>query len=756
MKSYLFVSLALLFAVWGHAQNSITGTITAANDGMPIPATIHIPQLEKGTIANNNGIYTINNIPNGTYTVVYSYLGFATISEKTQFVNGTIITRDVILEESAVEIEEVIISTPFHKLQSDNVMKVERVSTDALNSRGAVTLAEGITNIPGVNSVSTGLGIGKPVIRGLSSNRVLTYAQGVRLENQQFGDEHGLGINEAGIESVEVIKGPASLLYGSDALGGVLYLNPERFASSNTTEGDLRSSFFSNTIGFGNTAGFRSSGEQFKFLARTTYVTHSDYETGDGDRVTNSRFNETDLKTGIRFQNNALKSTFRYNYNRSNIGIPEEIAAQTTSKSLIIPYQKIDNHLLSLENTFYFNNSSLDAKFGYTFNDRSEFEDHHEEEEDEEGEGNHEEGEEGEEAALRLKLNTLSYDLKYNLPELGNFETIVGIQGLYQTNENFGEEILIPDATKIDFGIFATTHYHLEKVDLQAGLRYDHRSINTDAARDMADPDFIPALDKNFSSFNAAIGAKIVLAEPVDLRINLASGFRAPNLAELTSNGEHEGTNRYEVGDPNLENEQNVQLDVSAGFRNKHVEIFGSGFYNLVNNYIFIEPTGMMIEDSFVFNYKQNDAYLYGGEFGLHLHPHPLDWLHLESSFESVVGRLKNVDSDLPLIPANTVSNTFRVEFEDGSLRKQTYVFLGMRNTLKQSNISEFETPTPGYTLINTGVGGTLQFEQLQLDLGLSVTNLFNTTYIAHLSRLKVDGIPNMGRNLKLSVKATL
>ena len=260
----------------------------------------------------------------------------------------------------------------------------------------------------------------------------------------------------------------------------------------------------------------------------------------------------------------------------------------------------------------------------------------------------------------------------------------------------------------------------------------------------------------DFSSFNAAIGAKIVLAEPVDLRINLASGFRAPNLAELTSNGEHEGTNRYEVGDPNLENEQNVQLDVSAGFRNKHVEIFGSGFYNLVNNYIFIEPTGMMIEDSFVFNYKQNDAYLYGGEFGLHLHPHPLDWLNLESSFESVVGRLKNVESDLPLIPANTVSNTFRVEFEDGSLRKQTYVFLGMRNTLKQSNISEFETPTPGYTLFNTGVGGTLQFEQLQLDLGLSVTNLFNTTYIAHLSRLKVDGIPNMGRNLKLSVKATL
>ncbi len=145
--------------------------------------------------------------------------------------------------------DEVILSAPFDKLQSENVMKIESKSMETLKKAGAPTLMQGISNIPGVAEITTGTGIGKPVIRGLSGNRVLVYTQGVRLENQQFGNEHGLGMNDSGIESVEVIKGPASLLYGSDALGGVLYLNPEKFAYQGETKVDVSQSFFSNTLG---------------------------------------------------------------------------------------------------------------------------------------------------------------------------------------------------------------------------------------------------------------------------------------------------------------------------------------------------------------------------------------------------------------------------------------------------------------------------------------------------------------------------
>ncbi|AVI52083.1 TonB-dependent receptor [Pukyongia salina] len=735
MKTFYMSLLLCLIVFTARSQNSISGTVTAAGSNEPLLAAIYIPQLEIGTETDLNGYYELKGIPTGTFTVVCSFLGYATYSEKFSFSGeNTSLTIDIEMEESAVEMAQVIIAAPFHKLQRDNVMKVERLSVDELSKSGATTLSEGITTIAGVESISTGVGIGKPVIRGLSANRVLTYAQGVRLENQQFGDEHGLGLNASGTGSVEVIKGPASLLYGSDALGGVLYFNPEPFAAVGKTTADATATYFSNTQGYSFNAGAQTSGEKLKFLARVAYDAHSDYEAGDGTRVTNSRFNETDLKTGLRYQGNKVKSTFRYNYNRANIGIPEELGAQTTEKKPVEPYQEIDNHILSLENNHFFNNSSLDVKLGYIFNDRREFEEH-------------EEGEPEEGPALQMKLNTLNYDVKYNLPDLGDFETIVGVQGMFQKNKNFGEEILIPDATVVDIGVLGTTHYHLEKIDIQAGLRYDIRKLDSDAAFTLEGEMFIPALERDFNSFNAALGAKFDIDKQLSGRVNLASGFRAPNLAELTSNGVHEGTNRYEVGNPNLDNEQNLQLDVSLEYGNEHVEIFANGFYNLVDNFIFILPTGEMIDDNFVFNYVQDDSKLYGGEFGLHLHPHPLDWLHLESSFQTVTGEMDNGEN-LPLIPANSIRNTLNVEFGANKFFKQSEAFVTLLSVMDQDNTSASELRTGGYSLVNLGASASLQLNATTVDLRFAITNIFNKEYISHLSRLKSDGIMNMGRNI--------
>ena len=719
------------------AQNSLTGSITSKNKNDAVMATIYIPQLEKGTAADFDGNYKLKNIPDGNYNVVFSSLGYATISKKFNFSNNQTITENLQMEESAVEMEEVIVSTPFHRLQSENVMKVDRVSIDNLNSSGAVTLADGIKNIAGVDLITTGTGIGKPVIRGLSSNRVLTYTQGVRLENQQFGDEHGLGINEAGVESVEVIKGPASLLYGSDALGGVLYLNPEKFAISGETHGDLSSTYFSNTLGTSTNLGVKTSGEKLKFLARGSHSSFSDYETGANYSVTNSRFNEKDLKTGVQYMGTKFKSTIRYNYNRSNIGIAEEIVEQTRSKELVLPFQEIDNHILSFDNTVFFNKSSFDIKAGYLFNDRREFED------------------DPVMAALRLKLRTFNYDVKYNLPEFGKLETIIGLQGMFQNNKNEGEEILIPDANTTDVGLLATSHYHLEKVDFQAGIRFDSRKIESEAARNPSDTDFIPRLNKTFTSFTAALGAKMDFVENLSARVNLASGFRAPNLAELTSNGIHEGTNRYERGNQNLSNEQNFQADVSLEYRNKHIEFFANGFYNAVNNYIFISPTDEMIGDTPVYDYLQNNASLYGGEFGFHLHPHPLDWLHFESSFETVTGKLNSTEY-LPLIPANSLRNTFRIELKDGKTRKSSSAFVTLENTFTQKTASNFETRTGGYSLLSAGIESSFQLQKIVLKLGLNGTNLTDKEYISHLSRFKPIGILNIGRSINVTLKAEI
>ncbi|WP_339712759.1 TonB-dependent receptor [uncultured Kriegella sp.] len=764
MQKLFFVLLAVLFYISAQAQNSLSGTISNTEDNTVMAfVEIYFPKLEKGGVTDLSGKFQINNLPSGEYKVVISYIGFETYSKTLQILDGPN-KLNVNLTPSAIEMEEVIVSTPFHQLQRENVMKVERADVANLKMKGAITLADGLNNIAGVSTVSTGVGIGKPVIRGLSGNRVLVYTQGVRLENQQFGDEHGLGINDAGIESVEVIKGPASLLYGSDALGGVLYLNPEKFAVANETAGDVGFDYFSNTEGLRTNAGFKSSGNRLKFLVRGSTTSHVDYKAGNELRTTNSRFRENDLKTGLGYQATSFKTALRYNYNESTLGIPEGIGEQTKRRSPDMPYQKINNHILSSKTNIFFKKSSLEATFGYIFNDRKEFEEHHHDEEHEEEGEEHEEEEHEEEgheeeegAALSMDLKTFNYNIQYHLPKWKNLETIVGVQGMNQTNENFGEEILIPNATTNDFGVLATSHLHFENdSDLQFGIRYDIRSIVGEVNGVDGEERFIPALDRDFNSFNVALGYKMLLNKSIIGRLNLASGFRAPNLAELTSNGSHEGTNRYEIGNADLNNEQNFQTDLSFEYKGKHIELFANGFYNNINDYIFIEPNGEVIDGDDVFLYQQQDANLYGYELGFHLHPHPLDWLHIESSFESVTGKLSS-DEYLPLIPANNLTNTLRVEFNNRSTSLQSYyAFVTLNSVFDQNKTNTFETNSDGYNLLNLGLGGSIFLGKQQIDLRISGNNILNKTYISHLSRLKTDGIANIGRNVNLGISIPL
>ncbi|TDQ25812.1 TonB-dependent receptor [Tenacibaculum caenipelagi] len=736
------------------AQNSLSGKITDTNNQPLIGVEIYSEQLHKGTISNNDGTYTLQNIPNGEVTITFTFLGFKNVSKRFTF-NQNSITFNLELEESVFKIDEVIISTPFNKLQSENVMKVERLSAKAIQKTGATTLSEGITNIAGVSQISTGASIGKPVIRGLSGNRVLVYTQGIRLENQQFGGEHGLGINDAGIQGIEVIKGPASLLYGSDALGGVLYIQPEKFAPENTTKVNVNQRYFSNTLGTNASVGLKSSLKNWQFLARGTYAQHADYKT-PSYRVTNTRFKEKDLKLGVGFHEKNFSSELRYNFNNSKLGLTEGIGEQTKETHFETPYQDINNHIISLHNHVFFKNSKLDIDLGYTINNRKEFEEHHDHEAGE-TEEEHEEHEEGE-AALNMKLKTFSYNTKYHLPKFGKFEVLLGAQGLHQTNTNFGEELLIPNATVNDFGVFTTANYDLnDYTSLQAGIRYDNRAITTERHEIVHEDEIhvFEAIDKSFNSFTASFGFKTKLFKILTTRVNIANGFRAPNLAELTSNGVHHGTNRFEMGNNNLVNEKNLQFDLSIDYNSEHFELFANGFYNKLSNYIYLSPTGEIEDEAPVYTYLQEDAKLYGGEFGFHLHPHPLDWLHLQSSFETVIGKQSN-GNYLPLIPANALKNTLRTEFSNNKWLHQGYASVSLHSFFKQDNVSEFETSTPAYNLVNLGVGGDIQISKYTFTTSLAINNLFDKKYINHLSRLKSDNIMNAGRNIVIGIEFTL
>ncbi|MGB5363304.1 MAG: TonB-dependent receptor, partial [Aureibaculum sp.] len=561
--------IALGASLATYSQSTLIGKITDLNNNPLVGVDIYAPNLHRGTTTDENGTYILKNLPSGNIKIVFAFLGFKSVVKSIEF-DKEEIELNISLEESVFNMDEIIIATPFNKLQSENVMKVEHRTIENLKRQGSISLIDGISTIAGVSQVSTGMSIGKPVIRGLSGNRVLVYTQGVRLENQQFGDEHGLGLNDSGIESVEVIKGPASLLYGSDALGGVLYFNPEKYANSNQVISSLSNKYYSNTLGSSSKFNFKASTEQFKFLTNIAYDSHSDYKIPDGNRVTNSRFNELDLKSGLGFDSEFFSTDVRFNFNTAKIGISEAVGEQSTSISLELPFQRIDNYIVSTHNHFYFKNSKLDVDLGYVANNRKEFE------------------ETNLDADLHMKLKTLTYDLKYHLPKLKNFESIVGFQGLTQRNENFGEEILIPDAKVNDIGVLITGSYDWKDNSMQGGIRFDTRNINSKEHIISHDNEIqtINAMDRSYQSMTASLGYKTKLFNEIDARLNFATGYRAPNLAELTSNGIHHGTNRFEIGNEDLENEQNYQFDVSLEYYNEHIEFFTNVFYNDIKDYI--------------------------------------------------------------------------------------------------------------------------------------------------------------------------
>ncbi|MDF1516406.1 MAG: TonB-dependent receptor [Lutibacter sp.] len=736
MKLNITTLFLIGFTLFAHSQNKLSGKITNSQNEPLLGVTVYVEDLQKGTSTNENGLYELTNLPNNAIKITIAFISYKTIA-KTITLSEKETSINFILEEAVFKMDEVIISTVFNKLQSQNVMKVEHETMKTLQRKGTSTLIEGLTTIPGVSQVSTGTSIGKPVIRGLSGNRVLVYSQGVRIENQQFGDEHGLGLNDSGIESVEVIKGPASLLYGSDALGGVLYFIPEKFAEANTFVANFDQKLFSNTAGSNTSIGLKMASENWKFLARGSYNTHSDYKIAGGDRVTNTRYNETDFKAGIGYSNSKISSVFRYNYNNLDLGLPEDgVADQTTNKKTQYPKQGVSNHLLSFNNILFFSKSKLDIDLSFINNDRSEFENSNV-------------------AVLQMNLNTFNYDAKYHLPKAGNLETIVGLQGMHQNNKNSGEEYLIPDAVTNDIGFFGTANYEWKSNVILAGLRFDNRAITSEANGVFGEEGSFEAIDKSYNSFNASLGYKTNLNNNLIVRFNAASGFRAPNLAELTSKGVHEGTNRYEIGNSRLKTEQNIQTDLNVEYNTDHFEFFVNGFYNHVNNYIYTSPTGETLEDNDVFNYIQNDAKLYGGEIGVHFHPHPLDWLHLESSFETVTGEKQDGDY-LPLIPANNWNNTLRTEFNIKNWLSDGFASLNISSTFNQNNVSGFETASKGYSLVNFGFGGTVKFGKTIFAVNINANYLFDESYIAHLSRLKADGIQNIGRNIIMGVKFNL
>jgi iron complex outermembrane recepter protein len=690
-------------------------------------ATVYFVELQSGTTTDSLGQFKFNTNIAGKLHLQISNLGYETSLIAVDFTQK----NDAVfyLSESHLQLNEVVVSTSSSKIQQDNIVAVIQKNISELTRNGTTNLTEAISNIPGVDNYATGAGIGKPVIRGLSGNRIVTYAQNVRIENQQWGDEHGLGIGEIGIEKVEVIKGAASLLYGADAIGGVLFFTDERYAAQNTVEYSLGSKFLSNTLGTHNNVAFKINKNKLRWNVFGGYNSNADYQLPTKYRVQNTRFDEKNLKTSLGFNHKNWIGNLRYSYLQNGFGINESDTLSTAKRrNLQLPFQKINNHLFTFDNTYFLNKTKLNATFGYSCNARKEYADLFTD------------------PNLSLNLSTFNYNLKSNTSYFGDkLNVLAGIQGMSQRNMNNAPEVLIPDALINDVGVYTVLHYKfINKLNIEGGLRFDNRNIDTKATQTAES--FFPKLHRNFNNVNYALGAAYQ-KHNFGFKLNLGSGFRSPNTAELLSNGVHEGTLRYEIGDDTLKSEKATQIDLNLTYEKEHFSFYVNPFLNHINNYIYLSPTDSTSGGLPVFAFKQTKANLWGAEAGFHWHPHPMDWLHIDGNYSSVFAQ-DRAGRALPLIPANKIQTTIKGEFKSKGKIKFESVFIEHIYRFSQNQIAQYETTTAAYQLINAGLALQVKTPKNTLEITVGVKNLLNTAYIDHLSRFKYAGIYNAGRNV--------
>ena len=595
------------------------------------------------------------------------------------------------VNEDLVELDEVVLTLPFGQTLGKSVLKVDKLNFNDINPIIKQYISNSISKLPGVSIISTGAGIGKPSIRGLSFNRVVVLNQGMRLENQQWGEEHGLALSSSGVNSVEVVKGPLYVLYGSDAMGGVLYIEPEKYLTSDDLEIDYTGIYNSNYSGFSNNLGLKGSSENFSYMLRADITDNGNYSSPDGE-IENTWFKQNDFKAGVAYQTEKFQSDLRFSMSETEVGIPH-------------------------------------MEEGH--DDHDDHDDHEEEGHDDHDD--HEGHEEGE-AELDMELETTSIDIKLTMPQSDDLNLIIGTSLLNQENKNFGHETLIPDAEKKDFGLFALGQFDIDDTSQALiGVRYDNRSISSESS------------SNDYSNFNGSLGFKKDFGNST-LRINLSSGFRAPDLIELYADGFHHGSFQYKKGNTNLVAEESLQTDLSYQINNDNSIVSFDLFYNDISDYIYLNPSSMFEDGLRVYDYMQQDSKLYGGE--IHLNKNTsIDWLSYYTSIEYVFAESMDGEA-LPFISPLTLNQVFNIDFGNNYSVEIDFIAKA-----KQSRVSMFEEETDGYSVLNLSGNYKTEFMTNDLNLFWRISNVFDKEYYDHLSRLKTAGIEEMGRNISVGLK---
>ncbi len=769
------------------AQNSfqIKGSVISNNTLQPIEgATINGKNLH--AITSASGRFTINAIVEGNYSFTISHIGYASKTINIKADSSSKVLK-ILLEESTTKLSEIEVNGKTKKrVHKESPVVSHVVTKEFLTTNRENSLMQTLSKIPGVSTIKIGSGQSKPVIRGLGFNRVAVVQNGIKHEAQQWGNDHGLEIDQYGIENIQIVKGPASLVYGSDAIAGVVDIQPNKVPLINSFSGEVNVLGENNNDLLGISAGIQARKEKWFYRGRITYRDYGDYkvptdkinyenyifELHDNNlRNTAGREANANLSLGYvtdkftsetTISNVNAKNGFFANAHGLEVRI-SRIDYDQSNRDIDLPYHKVNHFKITNNTSIALNKHSINLDFGFQNNLR-------EEHSEPIPHGYMPTPSNSKERSFQK--NTLTLNVKDAFTLNDDHHIVAGINLEFQDNNIGGWGFLIPEYTRFTIGAFAFDQYEINSdLHLLAGIRYDYGQINSKSYFDWY-PSTINnangstsyiylqrAQDKtlNFGNVSASVGLSYILNNTT-FKINAGKSFRMPLANELASDGVNYHMYRYEKGNLDLDPEESYQLDIDIDHTTKNYSFGISPFVNFFENFIYLNPTSNYYETLQIYEYTQNKVFRAGGE--LRASTNIINNLQLNASAEYVYSRQTSGPKEgftIPFSPPLSGLFSANYQFKDFLFFKQPQLIADYRITAKQNEIVPPEEKTDGYQVLNMSLLTQIELFKTKrpLDVKFKLNNVFDTKYFDHTSFYRLIDVPEAGRNISIALTQT-
>lgn len=758
-------NLKLSGLVTDEFNHPLQGATLLLNDGL------------RGTSTDRKGSFVLSDLQKATYIIQVSFLGYETVIDtlylsenkdiKIQLTSNSRLLREVVISETANGSRDKELS-----------MSIDVVDKAFMNENRSGSLMQTLSRIPGVSSMNIGSGQSKPMIRGLGFNRVVVAENGIKHEAQEWGADHGLEIDQMGIERIELIKGPASLIYGANAIGGVIDLKQISTPQANSQGATILLNTQSNNDMYGFSARAFKRFNYFYFKTHFSLSRYSDYKVPTDSieymsyyfhlkdrRLRNTAGKDASAGFTAGYVKNGFSShlTLTDVFSRSGFfanahGLEirnSSIDYDRSASDIDLPYQQV-NHLKLMSNSIWL---LQDYKFNFDFafqnNYRQEFS---------EAIAHGHMPEPPDSLERQFVKNTWSANLRAELPKHGMHRISTGLSAEFQQNNIDGWGFILPAFQSFTGGAYVYDKIAISEAwTLHLGARYDLGFIHTEAyydwyetPQDGGSTEHVQRsteLQKNYGSFSWGVGSTYYRPD-FSAKINVGKSFRMPTAKELASNGINYHMYRYEKGDTSLHAEQSYQLDLEVKWKLKKLKLEFSPFVNYFPNYIYLNPTSDYYEAQQVYYHIESQVFRTGGEFSMSYDF--TDHLSAIVDAEYIYSvQLSGAKKGYTLAFSPPFSTVLGIAYTADS--KGVFIAprmgIDMRIVAAQNNIVPPEKKTPAYQLISMNMSTGLQLGRQVLQVNVGVQNLLNTKYYDHTSFYRLIEVPGQGRNISIGLQ---